>query len=179
MGCTLVACAVVVDELHWISIGDSPLWHVGDGVIKRLNADHSMRPVLEALVKAGRMTVEESARDKSGNQLRSVLMGEELTLIDQSEFPQRLHPGDRILLASDDGLLTLAVEDISAVCASHDDASGGAERLLRMVEEANRPKQDNATVVLYRHPHSGALRRRLEGLEMPTRPMRIAASGGR
>ena len=32
MGCTLVACAVTDDgAVHWISVGDSPLWRVRNG----------------------------------------------------------------------------------------------------------------------------------------------------
>ena len=65
MGCTLVACAVTEQEvLQWISVGDSPLWHLRDeengagrvdrdGGMNRLNADHSMRPVVQELVRLG------------------------------------------------------------------------------------------------------------------------------
>ena len=63
MGCTLVACVVTDDSAaHWISVGDSLLWRLhgtdGEGV-ERLNADHSLRPVLEDLVRLGHMTEEE------------------------------------------------------------------------------------------------------------------------
>ena len=110
MGCTLVACVVTDDgAAHWISVGDSPLWRLRggadeeDGAIDRLNADHSMRPVLEELVRLGRLAPDEA---EGAHQLRSALTGEELTLVDESAPPVRLGAGDRVLLASD-GLETL------------------------------------------------------------------------
>ena len=49
MGATLVAAAVTADGLEWISVGDSPLYLYRRGRLKRLNEDHSMAPVIEAL----------------------------------------------------------------------------------------------------------------------------------
>ena len=175
MGCTLVACAVAGDDWRWISVGDSLLWLLGDDDgLQRLNADHSMRPVLEDLVELGRMTREELAADPSAHQLRSALTGEELTLIDEGDPPRGLRVGDRIVLASD-GLATLAPEDVSLACAAGAPASDAAAELLRRVETAGRASQDNATVVVYRHARPGTIRRRLAALEAPTRPMRRVA----
>ena len=124
MGCTLVACVVTGDEaVHWISVGDSPLWRLragGDddaGGMDRLNADHSMRPVFENLVRLGRMAAED-AEGGAVNQLRSAVTGEDLALVDAGAPPVRLGIGDRILLASD-GLEALSEEEIHRL-------SGGA-----------------------------------------------------
>ena len=174
MGCTLVACAVAGDDWRWISVGDSLLWLLGDDGLQRLNADHSMRPVLEDLVELGRMTREELAADPSAHQLRSALTGEELKLIDESDPPRGLLAGDRIVLASD-GLETLAADEIVQACAAGVQASDAAEELLRRVEAAGRSSQDNATVVVYRHGRRGAIRCRFADLEAPTRAVRLAA----
>ena len=174
MGCTLVACAVVGDDWRWISVGDSMLWLLGDGGLRRLNADHSMRPVLEDLVELGRMTREELAADASVHQLRSALTGEELALIDENDPPRGLRVGDRIVLASD-GLATLAPDDVASACSAGESASDAVDELLRRVEAAGRSSQDNATVVVYRHARPGTIRRRFAALEAPTRPIRRAA----
>ena len=174
MGCTLVACAVVGDDWRWISVGDSMLWLFGDDGLRRLNADHSMRPVLDDLVELGRMTREELAADPSAHQLRSALTGEEMTLIDEGDPPRGLRAGDRIVLASD-GLATLAPEDVALACAAGAPASDAVAALLRRVETAGRSSQDNATVVVYRHAPPGTIRRRFAALEAPTRPLRRAA----
>ena len=177
MGCTLVACAVAGDDWRWISVGDSTLWLVADEGLRRLNADHSMRPVLEDLVALGRMTREELAADRSAHQLRSALTGEELTLIDEGVPARPLRAGDRIVLASD-GLETLAPDEVAQVCAAGVRAADAVAELLRRVEAAGRSSQDNATVVVYRHERAGAVRRRFAELDAPTRPVRRVAAPG-
>ena len=176
MGCTLVACVVTDDEMaHWISVGDSPLWHLrvgGDGNagrMDRLNADHSMRPVLEDMVLLGRVT---SAEVESGaaNQLRSAVTGESLTLIDAGAEPVRLGAGDRILLASD-GLETLPNEEIVRLSGGGRPSAAIVTDLLKAVEAAGKSSQDNASVVVYRHVAPAALRQRFGALTAPTRPV--------
>ena len=150
MGSTLVAAVVASEGLHWISVGDSPLWLFRAGQLSRLNADHSMAPVLADLVAAGRMTAEEAARHPSQHSLRSVVMGDEIHLIDVSSRPVALEQGDRVVLASD-GLLTLDEQEIADVLKKTLDSplEDSAAALIQAVEEAGHPYQDNVTVLLY------------------------------
>ena len=172
MGCTLVACAVTEDALaHWISVGDSLLWRLcaGDnGRLERLSADHSMRPVLEDLVRLGRMT-REDLEGGVAHQLRSAVMGEELTLVDEASPPVRLGIGDGIVLASD-GLETLSEEEIRRLCTGCRPAAAVVSDLLGAVEAAGLPAQDNATVVVYRHVAAAAVRQQFEQLTARKRP---------
>ena len=176
MGCTLVACVVTDDEkAYWISVGDSPLWHLragGDGnagTMDRLNADHSMKPVLADLVRLGRMTPEE-AEHGGTNQLRSAVTGEDLELVDADAAPVRLSAGDRIVLASD-GLETLPTEQILRLASGGRTSTAIVAELLKAVEATDKPSQDNATVVVYQHVGAAALRRRFQVLTAPTRPV--------
>ena len=176
MGCTLVACVVTDDEMaHWISVGDSPLWHLrvgrdGDADrMDRLNADHSMRPVLEDMALLGRITPEE-VETGAANQLRSAVTGEDLTLIDAGSAPVQLRAGDRILLASD-GLETLSKEEILRLSGAGRTSAAIVSDLLDAVEATGKSSQDNATVVVYRHLAAAALRRRFGVLTAPTRPV--------
>ena len=176
MGCTLVACVVTEDgAAQWISVGDSPLWRArggedgDDGAMDRLNADHSMRPVLQELVRLGRMTPEE-AQGGGGHELRSALTGEDLPLVDEAAEPVTLGIGDRIVLASD-GLETVPEEEIGRLCGGGRTPALVVSELLLAVEAAERPSQDNATVVVYRHVEAGAVRRRSDRLTAPTRPI--------
>lgn len=173
MGCTLVACAVTGDgAAHWISVGDSPLWLLrdgGGGGIKRLNLDHSMRPVLEALVQTGRLAADE-VDEGSFNQLRSALTGEELNLVDEGADPVRLEVGDRLVLASD-GLETLPDDEIRRLGGGNRTADAIVSDLLAAVEAAGAPKQDNVTAVVYRHVGAGAVGRRFERMTARTRPL--------
>ena len=171
MGCTLAACAVTDDgAAHWISVGDSPLWLLpAAGGIGRLNADHSMRPVLEGLVRTGRMAADE-VDEGSFHQLRSALTGEELSLVDEGADPVRLEIGDRIVLASD-GLETLPDDEIWRLGGGDRTADALVSDLLAAVDAAGAPRQDNATAVVYRHVGAAAVRRRLERLTARTQPV--------
>ena len=150
MGSTLVAAVVSSEGLHWISVGDSPLWLFRQGKLERLNADHSMAPILAELVAKGDMTEEDAARDPRRHSLRSAVMGDDIHLIDASAQPVAVEKGDRLLLASD-GLLTLSEPEIAAILQQTQDAplADSAAALIQAVEAAEHPHQDNTTVLLY------------------------------
>ena len=150
MGCTLLACVVVGNKLHWLSVGDSPLWLLRENKMLRLNADHSMRPVLQDLVELGRMSAEDMENDRRINQLRSALTGGRIAQIDQNQPAWPLAGGDRVILASD-GLETLSVDEIGNLCGPYDDPKTSVTALLDEIQARQRPGQDNATVVIYRH----------------------------
>ena len=148
MGCTLIAMVAEEDGLHWISVGDSPIWHLSSRGISRVNADHSMAAVFDALISDGRMTHEQAQADPRRSALRSALTGGEIALVDQSVEPLRLHGGEVLILASD-GLDTLAPEDIERISRDDtDNPQGLADRLLTAVQDCARPGQDNVTIMV-------------------------------
>ena len=150
MGTTLVAATITGMTLHWVSVGDSPLWLYRNGRLRRLNADHSMRPLLLDLVESGRMTEEEALSDPRIHQLRSAVYGERVPLIDVNTDGYALQDGDRVLLASD-GLETLSeISLLDAINAGKHNAGIMVRSLLESVTAADRPGQDNATVIVYR-----------------------------
>ena len=150
MGSTLVAAVVSSEGLHWISVGDSPLWLFRKGKLERLNADHSMAPVLAGLVAKGDMTEEEASRDPRRHTLRSAVTGDDIHLIDASAQPVAVEKGDQVLLASD-GLLTLSEQELAAILKKTHNAplEDRVAALIQAVEEAEHPYQDNATILLY------------------------------
>ena len=156
MGSTLVAAVVSSEGLNWISVGDSPLWLFREGKLERLNADHSMAPVLADLVATGRMTAEEAAQDPSRHSLRSAVMGDDIHLIDVSSQPVAVEKDDRLLLASD-GLMTLSEQEIADILKKTQDAplEASVVALIQAVEAAENPQQDNTTILLYA-PGGGA-----------------------
>ncbi len=166
MGCTLVGCVVTAeDRAHWVSVGDSPLWRVREGgdSIERLNADHSMRPVLEKLAESGGVTAAE-VRGPSAQVLRSALTGEALTLVDDGGEGVDLGLGDSIVVASD-GMETLAGGELLLLSGGGGGAANVVSDMLSAVEKRAAPSQDNATVVVYRHSLADAWGRRLGGAQ--------------
>jgi protein phosphatase len=138
MGATLVGVLVKAETLHWISVGDSPLYMVSGSGIERVNADHSMAPQLDALVARGMMSARDAAAHPSRHTLREAVMGQRLTLIDQGR--KSLPPGARLLVCSD-GVQSLTDSDIAAWSAR------SAEQLVGAVLSMRDPHQDNVTVI--------------------------------
>ena len=175
MGSTMVAAVVIGASLYWVSVGDSLLWVFRDGRLRRLNADHSMRPLLQDLVELGRMTEEEAQSDPRANQLRSVIFGDVIPLIDMNADGFALEDGDTVVLASD-GLETLPEDAlVEAVKAGGSDAEAIVIALLDGVSAAGRPGQDNTTVIVYRvgGSHETTLRTELCA-DAPGQPLHAA-----
>lgn len=143
MGTTLVAAAVTEQGLHWISVGDSPLYLFRAGRLERLNEDHSMRPVIARLLEED----PDAASYYSPNQLLSALMGGHIEKTDAPATPRPLEAGDIVLVATD-GLETLDEEETAGLIARH--RAGGpksvCDALLLAVEAKDHPRQDNTSL---------------------------------
>ena len=149
MGCTVVAAAVAGEALHWISVGDSPLWLLRGSALRQLNEDHSMQPLQDEAVRSGRMSRREAEWEYPSNQLRSAVMGGRFEMVDEGSSIE-LQPGDRIIVASD-GLLTLSAEDLAAIGGAPKTAAEIVSDLLQAVEDRSDEYQDNTTVIVYLH----------------------------
>jgi protein phosphatase len=154
MGCTLVGVHIGVQGIHWISVGDSPLFLIRNGEIKRLNADHSMVPVIEESLRKGKITKKEALSHPDRHALRSAVSGGQLELIDSSSEPLGLCGGDIVILASD-GLLTLTESEIANVVGANlaSNAQGIVSALMKAIAAKNKPKQDNTTIQIFIAPH--------------------------
>ena len=153
MGTTLVAAHLTGDRsLRWLSVGDSPMWLFSNGKLTRLNRDHSMTPLLRQLVQLGQLTAEQAATDARHHRLRSVVMGQDIPLIDLQDDAIELEAGDVLILASD-GLETLSEDEIGTIAAANATSSRAmVEALLAAVVSRAMPYQDNATVIVYIQP---------------------------
>ena len=145
MGCTLVAVAGSRGKLWWISVGDSHLYLLRDRELIKENEDHSYGGYLERM-KAQGLELEPDP-SLSRNMLMSAVTGEEIAEIDCPETPLQLRAGDRLLIASD-GLDTLSLDKTLQCCAWAKSAKECVDSLLKAVEAAERPRQDNTTVVV-------------------------------
>lgn len=149
MGTTVLAVLVVGRQIFWLSVGDSPLWLIREGVITRLNEDHSMLPVLNKMAQMGELSQQDVAQDPNRHVLRSVVNGKLVKLTDCQVEPVSLRPGDTLILASD-GLQTLEESTISKIASSHLSALNCqplVEGLLRHVEQCEVASQDNTSVI--------------------------------
>jgi PPM family protein phosphatase len=153
MGTTLLAVMISSGVAHWISVGDSVLYLLRQGKLSRLNADHSLAGLHNDMVARGEISADEAERRGGQNKLRSVLMGGQISLIDQSDEEKaiKLQEGDILILGSD-GILSLDETKICQVTIENKNtAKSIAESLIESVNIAKIEYQDNTTVVAYLH----------------------------
>lgn len=152
MGTTLLAVYIQQNDLSWISVGDSPLFLIRDGQIQRLNEDHSMVPVLEKMREDDVISQEDLDTDPRRNMLRSAVSDDDIKHIDQQHHSNFLRSGDILLLATD-GLETLSSDILCHQVTKNRQA--GAKKLARHLIQATlaaeKPNQDNVTVISYIH----------------------------
>ncbi len=144
MGCTLV-CTMVEDKaLRWVSVGDSHLYLIRGKELIKANADHSYGGFLARMAEQGKPIEPEAGFSR--NMLMSALTGDEIADIDCPDTPLELQAGDRILIASD-GLDTLSHGKLLSYMKSCATAKDAVDAILKAVQDAKMPRQDNTTVV--------------------------------
>lgn len=153
MGSTLVGAAFSSLGLHWLSVGDSPLYLWRRGEIALVNQDHSLAPLLDELARDGKISQEKARNDPRRHMLRSAITGQEIEIVDLCPRPLSLEPGDVVVLASD-GIHTIDEQLIARVIKSweQDGAAAIADALVRTVDSMHDPHQDNTTVIAVRVP---------------------------
>lgn len=153
MGSTLVAAMKLGNKLYWLSVGDSVLYLLRDGTLRRLNADHSVYGELMEHVREGRLTQQEADQHPKRNALRSAIIGDRIALVDCNAIV--LQQRD-LFLAASDGLETLDDRQIAELMMQPDrsDPAAISADLLTAVDQAGRPRQDNTSVVVYRYDPS-------------------------
>jgi formylglycine-generating enzyme required for sulfatase activity/serine/threonine protein phosphatase PrpC len=145
MGCTLVCTLIEDRNLRWVSVGDSHLYVIREKELKKANADHSYGGFLAKMAEQGKAIEPEAGFSR--NMLMSALTGDEIADIDCPESPFELQAGDRIIIASD-GLDTLSHGKLLTYMESTATAKECVDALLKGVQEAKMPRQDNTTVVV-------------------------------
>lgn len=148
MGATLLGLLIVDGQLHWISIGDSPLFLYRDNKLTQLNEDHSFGPHIEYLVRSGALTQDEGENHPERNVLTSVLSGQDIRQIDCPDAPFALQPGDTIIVASD-GLQFLSDSKIAQVIRDRPLCRSAqiADSLMDEVKGLDHPDLDNVTLL--------------------------------
>lgn len=153
MGSTFVGVAVTKSALHWVSVGDSPMFLFRQGALTRLNADHSLAPILDERVRVGELTLEEAAHHPDRHILQSACLGQPLTIVDARMDPFELRSNDIVIVASD-GILTLDLKHLEQMLTFGRTTTAGkiADAIIFAVRCADHPRQDNATVCVLKIP---------------------------
>ena len=147
LGSTLVAALFFEDRFHWLSVGDSHVFHWRGGALERVNPLHTYGRELDARAGRGEISAMHAALHPERAAITSAVMG--LPLEEVAEGQVDLADGDVVVLASD-GIEALSDEEIAGICGDYRSAGASriAEAIIRRIEQRATPWQDNATAVV-------------------------------
>ena len=151
MGCTLIAVELDQRGFKWLSVGDSMVLLKTENGLSRINANHSMAERLAIAVKNGEMSAEEAHNSPSRHILLSAVTGDPIQRLDYNATGRSVAAGDILIIATD-GLESLDNQEIDDILRTQGDVEIGAlsQYLLEAVKAKDRPRQDNATVIVAR-----------------------------
>jgi serine/threonine protein phosphatase PrpC len=155
MGATLVSLVLIENRMFWMSIGDSPLYHMRAGKIKQLNEDHSMAPQIDFMVQSGLLDAEAGKNHPDRNCLTSVILGDRVAKSDCPKKPFELQVGD-IVVVSSDGLQYLEEAHIQKILHRYRRRKSAeiAGYLLEAIETLADPDQDNVSFAVIKLNHN-------------------------
>ncbi len=151
-GTTFTSCIIQNGCLYFASVGDSHIYVIRDNDIKLVVREHNYHTELLEMVKNGEITLEEAESDKRKEALTSFIGIGGVSLMDVSEIPVQLIPGDVVMLCSDGLYRVLSDQEILGVVREYDmNMNGAAKALTDFAMMKNNKFQDNTSVVLAKY----------------------------
>ncbi|MCR5041154.1 MAG: protein phosphatase 2C domain-containing protein [Clostridia bacterium] len=146
-GTTMLACIIDSGYLYWASVGDSRIYLIRDGVGYQLTEDQNYSLLLRKRVELGEITPEQAENDPQKDALISYLGMGGIKYMGLSRTPEKLLPGDRVLLCSDGLYRAMSINEICEVLETSDLAHA-AEGLTSTAVNKGFPRQDNTSAVV-------------------------------
>jgi serine/threonine protein phosphatase PrpC len=149
-GTTLATVIVDEGDLYWVSVGDSAIMIFRNGEFINLNKKHNLEELLKEKYHEGKVSKDELLNNPMKKRLTSFIGYEGLNenSIEQSSHPFKLQKGDKILLCSDGVYNSISEVEMEKVLRRKISVQEAAEEVIKLIDEKNHPKQDNATVII-------------------------------
>src|SRR5437016_5717282 len=148
MGTTTTAVGVLGDRLFLSQVGDSRAYLIRQGQAVQLTKDQSL---MQRLVEAGELTVEEAAKSESRNIILQALGPDARVKVDLTH--QEVRRGDILVLCSDGLSGSVKKEEIAEIATRERELQAVCDRLIALANERGGP--DNITVILARFDGEG------------------------
>ncbi|MDG1906543.1 MAG: protein phosphatase 2C domain-containing protein [Arenicella sp.] len=160
MGSTVVVFYIDGNSMQWLSVGDSHVYRFRRNRLTKLNADHSMKPMILELAESGSIDASDVDSHPLRNTLRSAITGQTIDLIDYPPEPLKVKKGDIYLLCSD-GLDVLDHAAIEATIKRRKkfESSTICDELLKAALNTPTTERDNTTLAVVKvcHGHRAGL----------------------
>jgi serine/threonine protein phosphatase PrpC len=151
MGTTSTIAGLLGDTLYLAQVGDSRAYLIRDGLARQITKDQSL---IQKLVEAGELTVEEAELSERRNIILQALGPEAQIKIDLTH--QRVRRGDVLILCSDGLSGIVRSDEIARAVREEPDLPSMCRHLVMLANEMGGP--DNITVVAARFDGAGLQR---------------------
>lgn len=141
MGTTIDACVIKGDRLYIGHVGDSRVYIVSEGSIRKITKDHS---VVGMMLDSGTIT-EEEARKHPQRNLITRAVGSTMT-VDVDIIQEQIHKGEWVLMCTDGMSNMVPGEEIQKIIINAGNVNEAATRLVERAKENG--GDDNITVIL-------------------------------
>ena len=146
-GSTIVSVWARGDGLYWLSIGDSGLFLLRGGRLRRLVPEHNYAAFLNQRLEKGEISQLFYDREiRRGRALTSYLGMNGIRLYAQNQYPLTLERGDVILLCSDGLVNTVTDQEIMFEILHNGQPEDCLQRLMAISKQRGAP--DNVTAIL-------------------------------
>ena len=139
-GSTIVSVWARGDGLYWLSIGDSGLFLLRGGRLRRLVPEHNYAAFLNQRLEKGEI--------RRGRALTSYLGMNGIGLYEQNQQPMAIERGDVILLCSDGLMQALSTQTLEELLSQPGTAQQLTKKLQTVLLSHSDAMQDNTTLVL-------------------------------
>lgn len=148
-GTTVVAVLIKGNMLHWMSVGDSKIFLLRNGVLQCVTVPHNYSFMARQRINDSSFRFDPTVRQDA---LISYLGAGHLSYIDLSPSNMELENDDMVLLCSDGLYNTLTEEQISAVMTGDEiNMQKLAEALTDLAIKQGKKNQDNTTVIVLKY----------------------------
>ncbi len=144
MGTTVIVASVWADNLYIGHVGDSRLYLIRDGEMKRITTDHSY---IEELVQNGTLTREEAENHPQKNIITRALGCFDEIVVDT--YVCEIKNGDYFVLCTDGLTNMLSENEIKDIVLSADSPETACDVLVRKANENG--GEDNITVIVIKN----------------------------
>lgn len=145
-GSTLVAVMIKGGLMNFISVGDSHIYLLSGGQLKRLNREHNYGEVLKEKAARGEVDKDEPYKNPQRHSLTAYIGMGSFHTVDKNPRPIEIRKGDKILLCSDGIYNALGLDALAY--ALRGEAGVAAKRIESEILAQDLPKQDNFTGVI-------------------------------
>lgn len=153
MGTTATVALVLNGMVYFAQIGDSRAYIIRDGTATQMTKDQSL---VQRMVDAGKMTVEQAERSEHRNIILQALGPEQQVVPELTR--ERLMDRDVVLLCSDGLSNQLAPHEIAVIAEKNHDLESMCDALIKRALDTGAP--DNVTVVAGRFSTADSLKKK-------------------